>query len=116
MDLYRLSGQEKDLMPLNSEHVFATDICLIEWPQRLGNMVPLHRLEIKLRIVVAVGETEEEAEEHQLLQQQSSGSELEDDERQPRQVTLTPFGKDWEGRLDMLRNEGYVDDWIINTK
>jgi tRNA A37 threonylcarbamoyladenosine biosynthesis protein TsaE len=111
MDLYRLSGQEKDLMPLNLEHVFATDICLIEWPQRLGNMVPLHRLEINLRIVV-VGEEEQQQQQ----QQQSSDSKLDDDECQPRQVTLTPFGKDWEDRLEMLRTEGYVDDWIINTK
>ena len=65
---------------LNLENVFATDICLIEWPQRLGNMVLLHRLEINLRLVVVEGKEEEEQPQPQLLQQQSSDSELDDDE------------------------------------
>lgn len=107
MDLYRLSGREKDLAPLNLEQVFHNDISLIEWPQRLGQKIPPKRLELNLSIIPVGGEEQR--------QQQQIG-EFDDECSQPRQVTLTPFGKDWEDRLEMLRTEGYVDDWIIDNE
>lgn len=98
MDLYRLSGTKPDeLRPLNLEQVFATDVSLIEWPQRLGNMVPSKRLELTLEILPVVDNT---------------GVDEEEDDCLPRRVTLTPIGKDWEDRLIMIQEEGYVDDWI----
>jgi tRNA A37 threonylcarbamoyladenosine biosynthesis protein TsaE len=99
MDLYRLSGKPEDLMPLNLGEVFTNDVSLIEWPQRLGTMVPSQRLELTLEIISAVA-------------QQPSTSEEEED-CMPRRVTLTPIGKYWEDRLSMIKEEGYVDDWIL---
>jgi tRNA A37 threonylcarbamoyladenosine biosynthesis protein TsaE len=96
MDLYRLSGQEQDLVPLNLDKAFAEDVSLIEWPQRLGDKIPTKRLELNLQIV----DTEDDIES--------------DGDCQPRLVALTPIGKEWEDRLEMLQAEGYVDDWIIS--
>jgi tRNA threonylcarbamoyladenosine biosynthesis protein TsaE len=46
-DLYRLdSGNEA--WELGIEDAFATGISLIEWPDRLGPLLPAHRLEITL--------------------------------------------------------------------
>jgi tRNA A37 threonylcarbamoyladenosine biosynthesis protein TsaE len=101
MDLYRLSGKPEDLLPLNLSEVFANDVSLIEWPQRLGIMVPSQRLELTLEIissgVVAAPRSTSEEEEDCM----------------PRRVTLTPIGKHWEDRLSMIKEEGYVDDWIL---
>ena len=104
MDLYRLSGREKDLAPLNLELVFQKDISLIEWPQRLGQKIPSKRLELNLSIIPVDGIDEQQTDE------------VDDECSQPRQVTLTPFGKDWEDRLEILRTEGYVDDWIVDNE
>lgn len=93
MDLYRLSGDEQDLVPLNLDRILDEDVSLIEWPQRLGSKVPKKRLDINLRIV----HTEDS---------------IYDETCQPRRVTLTPVGLAWEDRLKGLQTEGYIDDWI----
>ena len=53
-DLYRLDGPE-DAYELGIEDAFSNAISLIEWPDKLGAMLPADRLEVRL----APGEDEE---------------------------------------------------------
>ncbi len=46
-DLYRLTGAD-EAWELGIEEAFASGISLIEWPDRLGPLLPQHRLEITL--------------------------------------------------------------------
>ncbi len=46
-DLYRLTATV-DAWELGIEDAFASGISLIEWPERLGPLLPAHRLEIRL--------------------------------------------------------------------
>lgn len=46
-DLYRL-GAAHEAWELGIEEAFAAGISLIEWPERLGSLLPQHRLEIAL--------------------------------------------------------------------
>ncbi|WP_040566966.1 tRNA (adenosine(37)-N6)-threonylcarbamoyltransferase complex ATPase subunit type 1 TsaE [Magnetospirillum molischianum] len=46
-DLYRLE-QPDDAFELDIEDAFAEGICLIEWPDRLGPLLPAHRLDLRL--------------------------------------------------------------------
>lgn len=52
-DLYRLDKAE-EAFELGIEDAFIDGICLIEWPDRLGRLMPRQRLEIAL----AAGDTE----------------------------------------------------------
>jgi tRNA threonylcarbamoyladenosine biosynthesis protein TsaE len=47
VDLYRLKRAE-EAWELGLEEAFASAACLIEWPERLGGMLPRDRLEIEL--------------------------------------------------------------------
>jgi hypothetical protein len=47
MDLYRLEGED-DLTGLGLDHAFAKDVCIIEWPERLGSAAPADRLEVHI--------------------------------------------------------------------
>jgi tRNA threonylcarbamoyladenosine biosynthesis protein TsaE len=47
-DLYRLSGPQ-DIMELGLTDAFETAICLIEWPDRLGELLPDTALTLRLR-------------------------------------------------------------------
>lgn len=47
MDLYRLRAPE-DAEELDVEQGFAHAVCLIEWPQRLGSLLPSARLDLHL--------------------------------------------------------------------
>lgn len=58
-DLYRLSGPH-DVMELGLLDAFETAICLIEWPDRLGDLAPDHALTLRL--------TEGDAEEARILE------------------------------------------------
>lgn len=58
-DLYRLSVPH-DVMELGLVDAFETAICLIEWPDRLGDLTPDHALTLRL--------TEGEGEEARLLE------------------------------------------------
>jgi tRNA threonylcarbamoyladenosine biosynthesis protein TsaE len=46
-DLYRLEAPE-EAWELGIEEAFATGIALVEWPERLGPLIPANRLEIAL--------------------------------------------------------------------
>lgn len=46
-DLYRLNSAE-EAWELGIEEAFATGISLIEWPARLGHLLPARRLEVAL--------------------------------------------------------------------
>ena len=90
-DLYRLSGeQESDFDPLELDFVFTKCISLIEWPSRLPTSIKppiLDRLDINLSILPSTDE---------------------------RQMQLTaPVGSTWNERLDVLVDEGLVDDLLI---
>ncbi|MGE3143549.1 MAG: tRNA (adenosine(37)-N6)-threonylcarbamoyltransferase complex ATPase subunit type 1 TsaE, partial [Hyphomonadaceae bacterium] len=47
LDLYRLKSPE-EAFELGLEEAFATAFCLIEWPERLGGLLPALRLDIRL--------------------------------------------------------------------
>ena len=94
MDLYRLSGKEEDLQPLDIAHALKEYICLVEWPSRLGNMTPPKRLDITFRI------------SHDDNAEDNDGEEIE------RTLTLRAHGSQWEERLKMLEDEGFVDDLL----
>jgi len=53
-DLYRLSGPQ-DIMELGLTDAFETAICLIEWPDRLGELLPDTALSLRL----SQGETDD---------------------------------------------------------
>jgi tRNA threonylcarbamoyladenosine biosynthesis protein TsaE len=42
-DLYRLTKPD-DALELGLDEAFATSICLIEWPERMGQLLPARRL------------------------------------------------------------------------
>lgn len=46
-DLYRLGGPA-DVIELGLDEAFETAICLIEWPDRLGDMAPANAMVIEL--------------------------------------------------------------------
>ena len=93
MDLYRLSGSENDLLPLNLDNVFTNGISLIEWPSRL-NKKPSERLEITLTIDSST----------------DAAPEIEDEDSKYRRMTLVPFGARWAERLEFLQSEGLLED------
>jgi len=49
LDLYRLSGEEEieDLGLI--DYLYAEGVCVIEWPDRLGSLLPAQHLDIVLR-------------------------------------------------------------------
>ncbi len=48
-DLYRIAAPE-ETFELGLEEALAAGVCLIEWPERLGPLLPAQRLEIYLEI------------------------------------------------------------------
>jgi tRNA threonylcarbamoyladenosine biosynthesis protein TsaE len=72
-DLYRIRAPE-EAWELGIEDAFTTGISLIEWPERLGPLLPQRRLELSF----AFG-----------------------DEPGARRIAIDP-GKDWESRLAMI--------------
>lgn len=94
MDLYRLSdGKEKDLEPLNLDYVFQNCISLIEWPSRLGRLVPSECLEITFKII--------------------GDAENNDSDENTRILTLTPHGQRWEQQIKKMEEDGYLDDLMV---
>ena len=53
-DLYRLTASE-EVWELGLEEALATGVSLIEWPERLGPLLPTDRLEIYLEIPADAG-------------------------------------------------------------
>ena len=72
-DLYRIRGPE-DAWELGIEDAFITGISLIEWPERLGPLLPDRRLELSFAF---------------------------DDEPGARRIAIDP-GREWEARLAMI--------------
>ena len=50
MDLYRLSGEEEVVSLGFREYFSGSGVTVIEWPERLGSLMPAERLEIELVI------------------------------------------------------------------
>jgi tRNA threonylcarbamoyladenosine biosynthesis protein TsaE len=49
-DLYRLSHPD-EVTELGIEDAFSTGICLIEWPDRLGNLAPKNAIHIEFVVI-----------------------------------------------------------------
>lgn len=47
IDLYRIGGRD-ELLELGIEDAMAEGVTLIEWPEKLGDLAPAHRLDIEL--------------------------------------------------------------------
>jgi tRNA threonylcarbamoyladenosine biosynthesis protein TsaE len=47
-DLYRLAEKEIDILELGWEDARRDGVCLVEWPERLGGLLPPDRLEIRI--------------------------------------------------------------------
>ena len=70
-------------------------ISLIEWPSRLGSLLPNDRLDITFRITdIGKDENEEEYDN-------------------ARYLLLEAYGEQWTKRLKSVDMEGYLDDMII---
>lgn len=50
-DLYRLEEEERDILELGWDDARRAGVCVVEWPQRLGGLLPKNRLEIKINFV-----------------------------------------------------------------
>ncbi len=48
MDLYRLGGEEEIEELGFEEYLYGNGVCIIEWPERLGDLTPKNRLEIAI--------------------------------------------------------------------
>lgn len=49
MDLYRLAGEEEIEELGFEDYLYGDGLCVIEWPERLGGLMPAERLHIDLR-------------------------------------------------------------------
>jgi len=47
-DLYRLEEKAMDILELGWDDARHDGVCLVEWPERLGSLLPRDRLEIKI--------------------------------------------------------------------
>lgn len=77
MDLYRLSGEEEVADLGFEEYLYGDGLCVIEWPERLGSLLPENHLQIVLTIT---SETSRKAE-------------------------LSVFGATWQERITLLSKE-----------
>jgi len=50
MDLYRLTGEDEIESLGFSEYLYGNGLTVIEWPERLGSLMPLERLHVALAI------------------------------------------------------------------
>lgn len=75
-DLYRLEQKEIDILELGWDDARKDGVALVEWPDRLGGLLPGNRLEIKVEFV--------------------------EDSENKRRITLSPFGE-WEARLKEMK-------------
>jgi len=74
MDLYRLADEEEIEVLGFEDFLYGDGLCVIEWPERLGSLMPAERLHLDLRFA---GETARRAE-------------------------LTGYGDDWQARIQNL--------------
>jgi tRNA threonylcarbamoyladenosine biosynthesis protein TsaE len=72
MDLYRLS--EDDIYELGFEdYIYGNGLCVIEWPDRFGEMMPEERLHIEIEMDIKTKKSSERS----------------------REIVLTPAGRRW---------------------
>lgn len=108
MDLYRLSGAEEDLAPLDLDNAFANGISLVEWPGRLGGKIPEVRLDVTLTIDSTIqGDDDDESDD-------GEGVDCDADTKS-RCMRLVPHGDRWIERLKFLESEGYLEDLILES-
>lgn len=50
-DLYRLEEKEQDILELGWEEALRFGVILVEWPERLGRLLPANRLEIEIAFI-----------------------------------------------------------------
>ncbi len=50
-DLYRLEEKEQDILELGWEDALRFGVALVEWPERLGRLLPANRLEIEIAFI-----------------------------------------------------------------
>jgi len=74
MDLYRLAGEEEIAALGFEDYIYGDGVTVIEWPDRLGSLLPEERLEIELSFL----------------------------SEKTRQARLTGHGKSWEERLQPI--------------
>ena len=74
MDFYRLSGEEEIYAAGLDEYLFGDGLAVVEWPDRLGGLLPDNRLHIELFLI----------------------------SESARSALLTAFGNVWQGRLSSL--------------
>lgn len=56
LDLYRLSGDEDELLELGIEdYLYGEGVCVIEWPEKLGRLLPARHLAIRLDFPAPAG-------------------------------------------------------------
>lgn len=130
MDLYRLDQKETEdemrdlLRPLNLDQIFANDITLMEWPERLGPSFlrgknPLSNADDENKTLWPVLPSERLLVDIRIRKETpcSSINELDEgdvvEDVQSRIVTLTPIGKQWTAALQEAVDEGYVEDFLI---
>lgn len=77
MDLYRLADEEEIEALGFEDYLYGDGLCVIEWPERLGSLMPAERLHIDLRFN---GET-------------------------ARIAALTGYGDNWQARITTLTAE-----------
>lgn len=93
MDLWRLkSAGERSIVDF--EHVFKAQIALIEWPERLGTLLPEERLEVRIVHEDVAGR----ADTGELATGDDWG--FEDEDNLPGRIaTLEPHGPAWHARV-----------------
>ena len=91
-------------LPTSTFLLLCAGISLIEWPSRLGDDLPLVRLDITFRIHddADVDEMENEDDEN-----------CDTDQARPRYLTLQAHGQKWEDRIRLLEEGGYLDDLLL---
>jgi tRNA threonylcarbamoyladenosine biosynthesis protein TsaE len=80
MDCYRLEGEDDVEESGLIDYIVADGLTVIEWPDRLGSLMPPDRLDIDIRCVA----------------------------NEVRYVSLVPHGNRWQQMIEMLQNAGLI--------
>lgn len=115
-DLYRLQS-EVDLQRLDLRVSLRTGVSLIEWPERLGAMIPNGRLDLDIRL--ADPDVEEAAVKLGLVppKEEEPGSGEEEEEKEEgdyedhrwRCITLSPHGRHWAGVVQKVADRAAAE-------
>ena len=76
IDCYRLEGEDDVEESGLMDYIVADGLTVVEWPDRLGSLVPAERLEMEIRLA----------------------------ENDARVVEITPHGQSWQERMDEVIN------------